>query len=292
LLVTVVGVLAGLVIPTTAMAVTASHARDRHGGLFVPAPLPAPRGTELSPLPRAITVEGSSNWSGYAQSAKKGTFTSVTNTWHVPTVSTSKPGEQLSSDWVGVGGFRDRTLVQAGTEADNENGTPVYLAWTEILPAAEDPLTMTIDPGDSITTEVVETSPGTWLMQVTDNTTGVTQGRTVGYASSGKSIEAIHEATSLCSPRCVIAPLATTTNVTFDPGSYTSVLQPMPQSLLAPVIEKEKVTRKGIKIKTGNVYELVMIGSNGTVIATPSSPDAASDGFTVADGSVAPPPPS
>jgi hypothetical protein len=241
---------------------------------------------------KGITVEGSSNWSGYAQSAKRGTFTSVDDTWQVPTVSTSVPGEQFSSDWVGIGGFKDRTLVQAGTEADNENGTAVYQAWTEVLPAAEVPLTMTLHPGDSITTVVEETSPGTWLMQVTDHTTGVTQGRTVNYNSSGSSAEAIHEATSICSPRCVIATLATTTNVTFDPGSYTSALQPNPQPLLVPVVEKEKVTHKGIKIKTGNVYELLMVGSANAVIATPSVPNAAGNGFAVADGSVAPAPPS
>jgi hypothetical protein len=292
-LVSLLGIV-GLLIPTTAVAATASHDRGPHNGRFIPAPLPVGRGPALpglSPLTRQITAEGSSNWSGYAQSAKKGTFTSVTDTWQVPTVSTSEPGQQFSSDWVGIGGFRGSSLVQAGTEADNVNGTAVYDAWTEVLPAAEVQLSMTIHPGDSITTLVRETSPATWLMQVTDNTTSVTQGRTVGYSSSGNSAEAIHEATSICAPRCMVAPLATTTNVSFDPGSYTSALQPTPQPLLVPVIEKQRVTRRGIRIKTGTVYELLMIGSGGTVIATPSVPNGGADGFTVADGSFAPPPP-
>ncbi|HXW38851.1 MAG TPA: G1 family glutamic endopeptidase [Acidimicrobiales bacterium] len=294
LLVAVVGGFGALLLPTTAGATTASQTPGAGRGLFIPAPLPPSAGSVLprvSPLTEAITAEGSSNWSGYAQSARRGTFTSVVDTWQVPTVSTSNPGFQLSSDWVGIGGFKDSTLVQAGTEADNDNGTPFYQAWTEILPAASDPLSMTINPGDSITTVVEETSPGTWLMQVTDNTTGVTQGRTVTYASSGSSAEAIHEATSLCSP-CVIAPLATTTNVTFDPGTFTSVLQPTPQPLLVPAVEKEKVTRKGIRTKVDNVYELLMIGSGNTVIATPSAPNAQGNGFTVADGPIAPSPPS
>jgi hypothetical protein len=236
-------------------------------------------------------VRGSLNWSGYVQKAKANVFTSVVDTWRVPTVSTSSPGEQVSSDWVGVGGFTDRTLVQAGTTANNENGVADYHAWTEILPAAEDPLSMTVNAGDSITTLVRETSPGLWLMQVTDNTTNKTQSRTVAYSSSGNSVEAIHERSTICSGRCTIGTLATTTNVTFDPGSYTDVFQPTNQPLMVPAIKSERHTSHGLVTKPAKVFEILMFGTNNTAIATPSASDTDSDGFTVRDGSTAPPAP-
>ena len=266
------------------------------GGTFIPAPFPPARtpsrAPEFSPNIHDVVV-ASSNWSGYAQSAKtKGLFTAVTDTWKVPTVSTTPSGSQYASDWVGIGGYSDRTLVQAGTDSDNINGTAQYDAWTEILPAPSVNLPMTISPGDSITTVVRETSPGIWLMQVTDNTTSVTKSQTVSYASSGKSVEAIHEATSICSARCTVATLATTTNVTFDPGSYTSNLQPSYQPLLVPAIQKKKVTKKRVTTQYAKLDELVMVSKTDATIATPSSPDSDNDGFTVADGAVPPAPPS
>ena len=242
---------------------------------------------------RGVKLSGSLNWAGYAQSAQTHIFTSVTDTWVVPTVATSTNGLQVSSDWVGVGGFKDTTLVQAGTLADNDNGSPVYQAWTEILPATEVPLSMTVSPGDSITTIIREISANIWLMQVTDNTTSVTQARTVSYVSSGRSVEAIHERSTICSPRCAIGSLATTTNVTFDPGSFTSILQPTPQPLLVPAVQREKTTKRGIKIKTAKVFELVMVSVKPTaILATPSGADADHDGFSVADGAAAPHAPS
>ena len=79
----------------------------------VPAPL-GPRGL-LSPL-EGTTQVGSYNWSGYGQSAATGTFRAVVDTWTVPTVNTVIAGDQFSFDWVGIGGFTDGTLVQAGAE--------------------------------------------------------------------------------------------------------------------------------------------------------------------------------
>ncbi len=278
-----------------ASAATAAPVRPPTGGTFVPAPLPSSPGpfrSLLAPSSNStIKIKGSSNWSGYVQSAKTGIFTSVTDTWRVPTVSALPPGLQVSSDWVGIGGFKDGSLVQAGTQGFDENGVAVYSAWTEILPASEVGLSMTVGPGDSITTVVRETAPNTWLMQVTDNSTSVTRSRTVSYASSGLSAEMIHERTTICTPACSLGTLATTTNVTFDPGSYTSVLQPTAQPLLVPAIQSERVTPHGVKTKADKVYEVEMVNSK-SVIATPSAPDSDSDGATIAYGGVAPPAPS
>ena len=284
------GLTGSLTLAVVGTATTSLPAGGRSAGTFLPAPTPP------ALMPHAsvgnLAVRASINWSGYAQRGKKGTFMGVEASWTVPTVSTSPPGSQYSSDWVGVGGFSDRTLVQAGTLGDNVGGTAEYQAWTEILPAAEVPLSMVVNPGDSITTVVQETSPDVWLMQVADNSTSVTQSRTVSYKSSGRSVEAIHEATTVCSPRCTVGTLATTTNATFDPGFYTSALQPTFQPILTPAITKERVTKKGTILKFATMFELVMTDKTGATIATPSAPDSDSDGFTVADGSAMPGPPS
>lgn len=110
------------------------------GGVFLPAPAP---GSGASPgrSPEFATGHNavySTNWAGYAQSAPGNTFTAVEDTWIVPTVTPTHKAE-YSSDWVGVGGFGDSTLVQAGTEQDSIHHTAFYQAWTEILPASESP---------------------------------------------------------------------------------------------------------------------------------------------------------
>src|SRR2546427_2616225 len=58
----------------------------------------------------ASVTSSSSNWSGYA--ANGGTFTSVTATWTVPTVSATSSGADAT--WVGIGGLESQDLIQAG----------------------------------------------------------------------------------------------------------------------------------------------------------------------------------
>ena len=86
--------------------------------------------------------------------------------------------------------------------------------------------------------------------------------------------------------------MAATTDVSFDPGTFTSILQTIPQPLLVPAVQSQKATKRGIKTKSAKVYELEMVGYPKAVIATPSLPDADGDGFTVSPGPSAPPPPS
>ncbi len=195
------------------------------GGRAILAPLPggAPNGESVS----GISQLGSFNWSGYAQGAPNGTYKSVVDTWKVPTVNTGLSGSQFSSDWVGIGGLNDGTLVQAGTEADNQNGHAFYQAWTEVLPAAENPLSLVIHPGDTIKTTVAfNQSTKTWSMTVKDVTTGQKGKRTASkkaVGSSEGSVEAIHERPCIadgCTSVSDLATLTKTTNVTFDPGKY------------------------------------------------------------------------
>lgn len=267
----------------SAAAMVASASGTRHApalGRMLPAPGRSVRSVH------GYTMTGSYNWSGYAQStATEGEFTAVQDTWTVPTVNTSLSGNQYSSDWVGIGGFSDSTLVQAGTEADNIGGTAVYDAWTEILPAAEVVIPgLTIHPGDRIKTIVKETSPGVWKMKVKDLTTGQHGGKTVDYSSSGESVEAIHERPCIadgCTSTSDLATLSETNNVTFDPGKYSV------SGAGTPVYKPLLKTAAG-----ATVYQMWMVNDADTAyIAATSNPDSDNDGFTVAYGSTQPSPP-
>jgi hypothetical protein len=249
-------------------------------GIFLPAP------SHLVRSAGNVKAEESYNWSGYFQSGTKKVFTAVEATWKVPTVKTSKAGDQYSSDWVGIGGVTEGTLVQAGTEADNIGGTTQYDAWTEILPAAEVIIPgLTINPGDSIKTTVVEVATNQWKMTVKDVTTGQSGGKTVSYKSSGESAEAIHERPCIkdgCTSTSDLATLSVTNNVTFNPAEYSEAAAGATPAY-KPLLKKASGE---------TLASVAMVNNSGTkAIATPSKPSSSGEGFTVADGSVAPPPP-
>jgi hypothetical protein len=220
----------------------------------------------------------------------------VTDTFVVPTVEAVIPGNQYAADWVGIGGYTDGTLVQTGiqTEVSTINGTSkvTYSAWTEILPQPEKPLPhFTVSAGDTITATVLETTKNRWLMEVDDVTTGQTGSRTVRYVAKGLSAEAIHERPCLkvpCSVTANLATLAQTSDVTFDPGFFSVAAAGTP-----PVEVPLLTDTPSVAFPDLDLYNVVMqVGDGGTVLATPSSPNApADDGFSLADGSVAPLPP-
>lgn len=89
----------------------------------------------------------SNNWSGFALVPTGGAppFYYVTGRWIVPTVKqppgTCSGGWDNSSQWVGIGGFNDGNLLQAGSATsvfcDVGGNIPEYYPWIEWLPAAE-----------------------------------------------------------------------------------------------------------------------------------------------------------
>jgi hypothetical protein len=243
---------------------------------------------------RGVSNDASTNWSGYAQvTTAPGTFTGVSDTFVVPTVATDIPGRQFVADWVGIGGYDESTLVQTGIQAEvltrDGHRVVMYDAWTEHLPQAEKMIKdLPIYAGNTVTASVQETAPNKWTMDVVDVTTGDSVATKVSYASSGESAEAINERPCLRAP-CAskdLAHLAQTPDITFAPGffSVTPVGQtPVEQPLLAPANDPDAVI---------SLVDIVMTNNaDSTDIATPSGPDAADDGFDVADGSQQPSPP-
>ena len=142
----------------------------------------------------ASVTSSSSNWSGYA--ANGGTFTSVTGTWIVPTVSASSSGADAT--WVGIGGLTSNDLIQAGTQAMVDgSGTVEYSAWIEMLPASSRTIPLSVSSGDSVTITITQQSGNDWLIAMKNNTTNGTYNITVQYSSSNSSAEWVQEAPSI-----------------------------------------------------------------------------------------------
>jgi hypothetical protein len=211
----------------------------------------------------------SKNWSGYALSGTG--ITSVSGSWHVPQVQAPTTRRQsrtskYSSSWVGIDGFNNRSLVQAGTEQDWLHGSAFYQAWWEILPAPEKPIPgLTVRPGDAISVSITQGASHQWTITVTDTTTLQSSTTVQPYSGPGASAEWIQEAPTV---NRRVASLAPDSNVVFDLGTVNG-------GNAALTASESGAMTKGPR-----------------QISTPSAPDPDGDGFAVAYGSVAPPPPS
>jgi hypothetical protein len=225
------------------------------------------------------------NWAGYAQENGSSPYTQVTDTFVVPTVDTAVAGTQIVSDWVGIGGLdgNDR-LIQAGIQMVNLKGKAYYTAWTEQYPRPERALSLALAPGDSVTVTVQHRKPSWWLFRIQDGTKIAQRVITVKQGlTQGESVEAIEERPCVrrpCQAPNDFAHLAQTTNVTFDPGSFSTT--PWPET---PV--QQPLLSSG---DTGP-NRFVMTDGNGNTLAVPSPVNVSANGFTVADGTSAPPPP-
>jgi hypothetical protein len=116
-----------------------------------------------------ITRSTSTNWAGY--SATGGTFTSVSATWKQP-AATCTSATAYSSFWVGLDGDGTNTVEQIGTDADCSGGKAVYYAWYEMYPKFPVNLSLTINPGDTLSAKVTTNGNGTFTLSIKDTTTG------------------------------------------------------------------------------------------------------------------------
>jgi hypothetical protein len=203
-------------------------------------------------------ISKSGNWSGYAETA--GGYTSVTGSWVVPK-SKSTTGFKVAAQWIGIDGANDSDLIQTGTQVEDDNGSISYGAWWEILPAAETPINEPVSPGQTITASIIKQSSGKWLITISNGSW--TFKTTKSYSGPEKSVEWIDEAPEFGGS---IVAIDDTTNVTF---------------------QKATVNGSNPELKSKDAIELVQ---GGKVKESPSAV-AGGDSFTMAYGSVAPPPP-
>jgi hypothetical protein len=170
---------------------------------MIPAPMPGgPAGTSATTM---IDTVFSHNWGGYAVHQSGVTFRAIKATFFVPFMNCAvTPGSTIpgnySSHWVGLDGFSSQTVEQDGVEADCVSGSPHYDAWHEVFPRPEQPVSMKIRPGDSITASVrYSKSTRKYRLEVMDNTNGkhfTVHQRCAGAACVRDSAEAISEAPS------------------------------------------------------------------------------------------------
>ena len=141
-----------------------------------------------------ITRSTSTNWAGY--SATGGTFTSVSATWKQPAAACTS-ATAYSSFWVGLDGDGTNTVEQIGTDADCSGGKPVYYAWYEMYPKFPVNLSLTINPGDTVSAKVTTGGNGSFTLTIRDTTTGgsFTTTQKLRHAKLG-SAEVIAEAPS------------------------------------------------------------------------------------------------
>jgi peptidase A4-like protein len=214
----------------------------------------------------------SSNWFGYNQGTlEQGSklFNSITGDWTVPTVTQHNAGQaENSSDWIGIGGgcvdaactVGDSTLIQTGTEQDvDAAGGASYSAWWEIIPAPSLVITnMTVAPGDHMHASIAELLPNSnvWTIVLQDVTRNESFSQTVPYASTHLTAEWIEETPLLLGTDAGFAALPNLTSPVFSSATTNG----QPANLQAS-------------------EEIALIDSNGSVIGTPSAPNAARNGF-------------
>jgi hypothetical protein len=225
-----------------------------------PAPPPALPGPPPTPPGVAAMVEGSTNWSGYAMTP--GPYTAVSGSFNVPALQADDP-EKIVSEWVGVDGFDNTSLIQAGIEEgqDVAAGQTRAVAWWEILPAAPVPIPVAITTGDQVTVAISQLGSTSWRISLTDDTTGRSFVTDQPYVGSAGSAEWIVEAPSL------------------------AIGLPYPLAPYFPAVTFRNLAFTGPE---DTLTEIVMRQGH-TIVSTPSVPSAA--GFSVAYGAVAPPAP-
>ncbi len=209
------------------------------------------------------------NWSGYAITDNEGTVTQVMGEWSVPTVRPSHLSSSYSACWVGIDGFNNSSLIQAGTEQDASLCSESYYAWWEILPNPSqpiDPNTYPVFPDDRVSVSITRGADGRWTISIQNHTQSwaFTQSN-LSYAGPSSSAEWIVEA-------------------------------PLVNGRIARLAHYSQIPFSTCQIN-GHSPELVM--SDGGVliqcnrqVSTPSAPNPNGDGFNMAYGSRQPSAPS
>ena len=217
-----------LIVAAGATVALGAFASPLASGSLAPLITHAPRLASEGPALTAGTAAtwSSSNWSGYAET---GTFTAVSGSWTVPSVTAGAAGSSrggrfgfgggatsawYSAAWLGIDGYNNSNLIQTGTEQDFYDGSAHYSAWWEILPAAETVISEPVSPGDVMTATIAKTSSQVsgggggglfgrghqttteyeWTITIADRTHPWTFTTTQPYNGPGSSAEWIVEA--------------------------------------------------------------------------------------------------
>jgi hypothetical protein len=118
----------------------------------------------------STTLENSFNWAGYADlSGTSQEFTKVSSTWVAPKLASCSSEDRVVIDWVGLDGWTNGTVEQAGTYAQCFEGSPFYGVWWEMYPTNNIQIAGGLTPGDSVTGSVVRKGTA-YTLAVVDHT--------------------------------------------------------------------------------------------------------------------------
>ena len=135
----------------------------------------------------------------------------------MPTIQASA-SQKVSSTWIGVDGYCNTNLIQAGTEQDTSGDARTYYSWWEILPAPEQEIGG-VSPGDQMSANIFRVSPGTWTIDISDITSSQSFSQNFSYSGPTDSAEWIEEDTSVSSGP---VPLANFGTANFTGVNYTT----------------------------------------------------------------------
>ena len=217
-----------------------------------------------------VTVEDSTNWSGYA--VEGSSFTKALGSWTVPTVNCSKTPNTYSSFWVGLDGWTSSTVEQTGTDSDCDGSSPSYYAWYEFYPNPSYEITsVSVSPGNHISASV--TYSGTeFTITLTNETTGKTYSKSSKVSGAKRSsAEWIAEA-PCCTRSGGILPLSDFGTVYFG-DDYTGVSSTNDAT--------DSSVSGAIGAFGSNVYESIMVSTSGANEAVPSSLTSDGTSFSV-----------
>ncbi len=117
-----------------------------------------------------VTKTSSYNWGGYADtSSTVGTFTAVSGSWTVQALTCTSE-DRIYSDWVGLDGFSNSTVEQAGVTGQCFQGKAYYYSWYEMYPSGTVVVGNKVKAGDKISASVTR-SVSSYTLKVTDSTT-------------------------------------------------------------------------------------------------------------------------
>ncbi len=230
--------------------------------------------TAISSTPRRPykNTQYALNWAGYVVASDfnnpQPIVTMANGSWIVQTVSTSKK-PAYSSQWVGIGGYFESTLIQTGTESDSGQGTTNYYAWYELLPAAETPLPTgyPVNPGDRMNALIFLVSTNSWNITLNDLTKPWHYSIIVSYTSSQQSAEWIEERPSIAGSITTLANFGTA-SFGYDYTTISNTNYATINSVTAP-------------IGSLTYQSIIMVNNNGRNLAVPSALTSDGTSFTV-----------
>jgi hypothetical protein len=236
-----------------------------------------PAGTATSaPATLTVTQEPtsapSSNWSGYADTGA--TFTGISGSWTVPTVTCVGSSTSYSSEWIGIDGYSSGSVEQDGTEMDCMSGTPQYDAWYEMFGDTDinggDEVALSSDsnpvaPGDVISASVSVVN-NMWTLSLADVSSvhfgwSFSTPVPIYFPAAESSAEWVLERPEICNQGCVLTSLADFGTSDFTNAQATSTQGSGPIDVFAN-------------------DEIDMLGNTNNVLAAPTFLNGAGTSFT------------